>query len=59
MIDVIGVRQIVGESNSLRAPEDIGTFTEQPSCYDVQNGKSDDWGNYFFYGGPGRNPSCP
>ncbi|CAK9310323.1 unnamed protein product [Citrullus colocynthis] len=51
--------QIVGESNSLRAPEDIGTFTEQPSCYDVQNGKSDDWGNYFFYGGPGRNPSCP
>ncbi|KAG7014200.1 hypothetical protein SDJN02_24375, partial [Cucurbita argyrosperma subsp. argyrosperma] len=50
--------QIVGGSNNLRAPEDIATFTEQPSCYDVQTGKSDDWGNYFFYGGPGRNPNC-
>ncbi|KAG6593345.1 hypothetical protein SDJN02_12190 [Cucurbita argyrosperma subsp. argyrosperma] len=51
--------QVVDGSNNLRQPEDIGTFTEQPSCYDVQNGKSGDWGNYFFYGGPGRNPNCP
>ena len=52
--------QIVDGSNNLRPPKDIGTFTEQPNCYDVQNRKSgDNWGNYFYYGGPGRNPNCP
>lgn len=51
--------EIVDGSNSLRAPKDIGTFTEQPSCYDVQVGKTGDWGDYFYYGGPGRNPNCP
>ncbi|KAM0054813.1 putative neprosin [Helianthus debilis subsp. tardiflorus] len=51
--------QIVDGSNSLRNPKHIGTFTEQPNCYDVQTGKSKDWGNYIYYGGPGRNPNCP
>ncbi|KAG6736219.1 hypothetical protein POTOM_061054 [Populus tomentosa] len=51
--------QIVDGSNSLRDPKGLGTFTEQSSCYDVQNGRSGDWGTYFFYGGPGRNPNCP
>ncbi|XAR63369.1 hypothetical protein NMG60_11023281 [Bertholletia excelsa] len=51
--------QVVDGSNKLRAPKDLGTFTEQPNCYDVQMGKSDDWGSYFYYGGPGRNPNCP
>ncbi|KAA8515744.1 hypothetical protein F0562_018645 [Nyssa sinensis] len=51
--------QIVDGSNNLRAPKDIGTFTEQSNCYDVKVGKNGDWGNYFYYGGPGRNSNCP
>ncbi|KAJ0797374.1 putative neprosin [Helianthus annuus] len=51
--------QIVDGSNSLRAPKDIDTFTEQPNCYDVQTGKNDGWGSYIYYGGPGRNANCP
>ncbi|XP_068637204.1 protein neprosin-like [Aristolochia californica] len=50
---------LVDGSNKLKAPKGIGTFTEQPNCYDVQNGNNGDWGNYFYYGGPGRNPNCP
>ncbi|RWW20366.1 hypothetical protein GW17_00015529 [Ensete ventricosum] len=51
--------QIVDESNNLKAPKEVGTFTEQSSCYDVQNGNNDDWGHYIYYGGPGRNTGCP
>ncbi|XP_050218736.1 uncharacterized protein LOC126669333 [Mercurialis annua] len=51
--------EIVDASNNLRAPKDIGIFTEQSDCYDVQTGHDGDWGNYFFYGGPGRNSNCP
>ncbi|KAJ4843545.1 hypothetical protein Tsubulata_007961 [Turnera subulata] len=51
--------QIVDGGNNLRDPKGLSIFTEQSNCYDVQNGKSRDWGTYFFYGGPGRNPSCP
>ncbi|GFP92458.1 hypothetical protein PHJA_001390000 [Phtheirospermum japonicum] len=50
--------QVVDSSNNLKAPKDLGTFTEKSNCYDVQTGKNDDWGHYFYYGGPGRNPNC-
>lgn len=51
--------QIVDGSNNLRAPKGVDTFTEQSNCYNVQNGNNGDWGNYFYYGGPGKNPNCP
>ncbi|XP_059449479.1 protein neprosin-like [Corylus avellana] len=51
--------QIVDASNNLRVPKGIATFTEQSNCYDVQNGQNGNWGNYFYYGGPGKNPNCP
>ncbi|KAI0511381.1 hypothetical protein KFK09_012011 [Dendrobium nobile] len=51
--------QIVDSSNNLRSPKGIGTYTEESSCYDVQNDQNGDWGNYFYYGGPGKNPNCP
>lgn len=51
--------QVVDSSNNLKAPKGLGTFTEQSSCYDVQSGHNGDWGHYFYYGGPGRNPNCP
>ncbi|XP_074349673.1 protein neprosin-like isoform X2 [Apium graveolens] len=51
--------QVVDGSNQLKDPDDVKTFTDQSSCYDVQNGKNGQWGTYFYYGGPGRNPKCP
>lgn len=51
--------QIVDESNNLRAPKDLETFSEQPNCYDVQTRSNRNWGSHFYYGGPGRNPKCP
>ncbi|XP_010536833.1 PREDICTED: uncharacterized protein LOC104811722 [Tarenaya hassleriana] len=51
--------QVVDHSNNLKAPKGLNTFTEQSNCYDVQMGKNDDWGHFFYYGGPGRNPKCP
>ncbi|KAH0460777.1 hypothetical protein IEQ34_008352 [Dendrobium chrysotoxum] len=51
--------QIVDSSNNLRSPKGIGTYAKESSCYDIQNDQNGDWGNYFFYGGPGRNPNCP
>ncbi|CAA0823252.1 Protein of Unknown Function (DUF239 [Striga hermonthica] len=51
--------QVVDSSNNLRAPKDIGIFTEQSSCYNVQLGNNGGWGNFFYYGGPGRNIDCP
>ncbi|XP_076900502.1 protein neprosin-like [Bidens hawaiensis] len=51
--------QVVDKENNLKSPRDIGTFTEQSHCYDVQTGSNSDWGHYFYYGGPGRNPNCP
>ncbi|XP_020579032.1 uncharacterized protein LOC110023789 [Phalaenopsis equestris] len=50
--------QIVDESNNLRSPKNVGTFTEQSNCYDVQNENNGDWGTFFYYGGPGRNSDC-
>ncbi|KAL7234031.1 hypothetical protein ACSBR1_017600 [Camellia fascicularis] len=51
--------QIVDGSNNLIAPVGVSTFAEQPNCYNVQMGNNNDWGNYIYYGGPGRNPKCP
>ncbi|XP_028056894.1 uncharacterized protein LOC114260887 isoform X2 [Camellia sinensis] len=50
--------QIVDGSNKLIAPIGVSTLAEQPNCYNVQIGKNSDWGNYIYYGGPGRNPNC-
>lgn len=51
--------QTVDGSNNLRAPKGLGIFTEQSKCYNVQKGYNSDWGNYFYYGGPGKNSECP
>ncbi|KAL8092065.1 hypothetical protein AgCh_034374 [Apium graveolens] len=51
--------QVVDGSNQLRDAKDVKTLTEQSSCYDIQTGKNGQWGTYFYYGGPGRNPKCP
>lgn len=50
--------QVVDSSNNLKEPKGLNTFTEKSNCYDVEVSKNDDWGHYFYYGGPGRNPNC-
>ncbi|KAK1265690.1 hypothetical protein QJS04_geneDACA018112 [Acorus gramineus] len=41
------------------SPKQVKPFVMRPGCYDVSVKRSDNWGLYFFYGGPGRNPKCP
>ncbi|EAZ12275.1 hypothetical protein OsJ_02165 [Oryza sativa Japonica Group] len=31
---------------------------DHPDCYDIQGGVNAVWGNYFYYGGPGKNVKC-
>ena len=51
--------QVVDANNILRAPNDINTFAENSACYDVQNGYNENWGYYFYFGGPGLSDRCP
>ncbi|KAL7204610.1 hypothetical protein ACSBR2_017648 [Camellia fascicularis] len=51
--------QIVDGSNNLIAPTGVSTLADQSNCYDVQMGVNNDFGNYIYYGGPGRNTNCP
>ena len=46
--------QIVDGSNILRFPKKSFIVAEKPNCYNVTN-----FVNYFYYGGPGKNPNCP
>eukprot|EP00250_Pteridium_aquilinum_P007115 c16903_g1_i1 orf=286-1593(-) len=49
---------IVDSNNNLVSSGNVNTFAERPTCYNVEAGSSSVWGNYFYYGGPGRNPNC-
>ncbi|KAK4253611.1 hypothetical protein QN277_010262 [Acacia crassicarpa] len=50
----------VDRNNYLVSPNYLSTFATNSKCYDISPyAKSNDWGVYFFYGGPGRNQNCP
>jgi hypothetical protein len=51
--------QVVGSNNNLIPLTNLHFVAEQPNCYNIQGGVDDNWGNYFYYGGPGRNVNCP
>ncbi|XP_051121641.1 uncharacterized protein LOC127245039 [Andrographis paniculata] len=52
--------EIVDSDNNLGSPEDITTLAENSNCYNIiRNSDNRVWGEYFYYGGPGRNPNCP
>ncbi|XP_004516138.1 protein neprosin-like [Cicer arietinum] len=52
--------QLVDYDDSLYdLPSDHTTEISFPGCYNLKEGKGYDWGNYFYYGGPGRNINCP
>lgn len=51
--------QVVDWDNSLIPLSNLRVLADHPSCYDIQGGINNVWGNYFYYGGPGRNVRCP
>lgn len=50
--------EVVDWDNSLIPLTNIKLLSDRPECYDIQGGTNNKWGNYFYYGGPGRNPRC-
>ncbi|XP_042387146.1 uncharacterized protein LOC121979254 [Zingiber officinale] len=46
--------QVVDWDNSLVPAPNLRVLADHPSCYDIQGGINALWGNYFYYGGPGR-----
>ncbi|CAN8284542.1 unnamed protein product [Cochlearia groenlandica] len=53
--------RVVDGSNELRNPVNLQVYTDQENCYNVKSGGNNggSWGDYFYYGGPGRNTNCP
>ncbi|KAF3431220.1 hypothetical protein FNV43_RR25950 [Rhamnella rubrinervis] len=51
--------QVVDWDNSLIPLNNLKVLADHPNCYDIQGGINNVWGNYFYYGGPGRNVRCP
>ncbi|KAJ0989018.1 hypothetical protein J5N97_007374 [Dioscorea zingiberensis] len=51
--------QVVDWDNSLIPLNNFRLLADHSSCYDIRGGYNRAWGNYFYYGGPGRNVRCP
>ncbi|KAK8567667.1 hypothetical protein V6N13_105624 [Hibiscus sabdariffa] len=51
--------QVVDWDNNLIPLPNLKVLADRPNCYDIQGGVNSVWGNYFYYGGPGRNVKCP
>ncbi|KAK4423859.1 hypothetical protein Salat_1968800 [Sesamum alatum] len=51
--------QVVDWDNNLIPLSNLRVLADHPNCYDIQGGINRVWGNYFYYGGPGRNSRCP
>ncbi|XP_030960575.1 uncharacterized protein LOC115982183 [Quercus lobata] len=51
--------EIVDADNSLSSVEYISTLAENTNCYSIKSSSNNQWGTYFYYGGPGNNPQCP
>ncbi|GAA0138483.1 hypothetical protein LIER_00222 [Lithospermum erythrorhizon] len=51
--------QVVNEHNTLIPAPPLNLHTDNPTCYNIKGGQDQVFGNYFFYGGPGRNQWCP
>ncbi|KAL6983729.1 hypothetical protein U1Q18_017108 [Sarracenia purpurea var. burkii] len=51
--------QAVDWDNSLIPLSGLRVLADHPNCYDIRGGINGVWGNYFYYGGPGRNVRCP
>jgi Neprosin len=50
--------QVVDWDNNLVPLSSPRLAADHPECYNIRGGCNDKWGNYFYYGGPGRNARC-
>ncbi|KAL1197819.1 Protein neprosin [Cardamine amara subsp. amara] len=50
--------EVVDSDNSLVPVRDVKILAENTECYDIKSSYSNEWGTYFYYGGPGFNPRC-
>ncbi|KAJ3695648.1 hypothetical protein LUZ60_001025 [Juncus effusus] len=50
--------EIVDWDNSLIPLTNLRVLADHPNCYDIKGGVNSVWGNYFYFGGPGRNIKC-
>ncbi|GFY91401.1 carboxyl-terminal proteinase, putative [Actinidia rufa] len=50
--------QVVDWDNSLIPLSNFHVLADHRNCYDIRGGINRVWGNYFYYGGPGRNRRC-
>ncbi|KAE8023506.1 hypothetical protein FH972_009193 [Carpinus fangiana] len=53
------VWKVVDWDNSLIPLSNLRVLADHTNCYDIQGGINNVWGNYFYYGGPGRSVRCP
>ncbi|XP_058227409.1 protein neprosin [Rhododendron vialii] len=51
--------QVVDWDNNLLPMSNLHLLADHPNCYDIKAGRNNVWGDYFYYGGPGRNARCP
>lgn len=51
--------QVVDWDNSLIPLQNLKVLADHPNCYSIRGGVNKFWGDYFYYGGPGRNWKCP
>ncbi|GMH01265.1 hypothetical protein Nepgr_003104 [Nepenthes gracilis] len=51
--------QVVDWDNNLIPLSNVRVLADHPNCYDIREGRNTAWGEYFYYGGPGRNVRCP
>ncbi|CAI9105764.1 OLC1v1004772C1 [Oldenlandia corymbosa var. corymbosa] len=52
--------QLVNDANTLISPpNNLGGIATNKACYNINVGVNSNWGNFFYYGGPGKNPNCP
>ncbi|GER37027.1 hypothetical protein STAS_13412, partial [Striga asiatica] len=51
--------QVVDSDNSLVPASNLQVLADHPNCYNVTCGSNNAWGQYIYYGGPGKNSNCP
>ncbi|WOK99936.1 hypothetical protein Cni_G08648 [Canna indica] len=51
--------KVVDWDNSLIPAANLRVLADHPNCYDIQARVNSAWGNYFYFGGPGRSVRCP
>ncbi|KAJ0755132.1 putative neprosin [Helianthus annuus] len=47
--------KVVDWDNSLLPLRNLRLMADHPNCYNIKSGKNNVWGDYIYYGGPGRN----